>query len=128
MIERLTILLKQHGLSLAVLWAVVILGLSTMATVNLPETWWDIFGPDKWAHAFIYGVFTILLIAAFFYKSTLNLQKSILWSIVIATLYGTLMEVVQYTFFPNRYFELLDILANIIGILGSLLSLKYIFK
>jgi len=36
------------------------------------------------------------------------------------------MEVVQYAFFPDRYFEFWDIVANIIGALAALLLLKLI--
>ena len=42
----------------------------------------------------------------------------------ISIIYGIGMEVVQYTFFPGRFFEIPDIIANIIG---SILGL-YLFK
>jgi VanZ family protein len=39
---------------------------------------------------------------------------------LVAIGFGALMETVQFGFFPDRYFEILDLIANIIGsICGS---------
>ncbi len=101
----------------AIGWSVVILVLSTRATVNLPESWSDLFAPDKVGHAFVYGVQTWLLLRAFRQKA---LEKAVFWALLISISYGILMEVIQYTFFPNRFFEVFDIIANISGSLIGL--------
>lgn len=104
------------------LWAILILGLSTSSSVSLPETFWDILALDKLAHAIVYGILNLLVFHAFFKEKKLTNKTKVL-SILFCSLFGVLMEFIQYTFFPNRYFEVLDIFANIIGIFGSL----YIF-
>lgn len=48
-------------------------------------------------------------------------------ALIISTTYGIGMEVVQYTFFPGRYFEFWDIVANISGAFaGVILFRKFI--
>lgn len=44
-----------------------------------------------------------------------------LWSMLLCCGYGIALEVVQYTFFPDRFFEVRDIIANIIGSFASVL-------
>lgn len=111
----------------AIVWALVILYLSTGAAPNLPAEIWDLFQPDKLAHAAVYGLLTLLIIYGFHTLERKN-RFAIFFAVFLSTLYGISMEIVQYTFFPNRYFEVLDIFANIIGTFGSLLLLKYFFK
>jgi len=96
----------------AIGWSIIILVLSTRATINLPQSWWDLYSPDKFGHAFVYAVQCWLLIKAFQKE---NIQKAVLWALIISISYGILMEVVQYSFFPNRFFEVYDIIANISG-------------
>ncbi|GJM33681.1 MAG: hypothetical protein DHS20C18_26820 [Saprospiraceae bacterium] len=63
------------------------------------------------------------------FRQKMGLQKTtILMAFVICSAYGILMEIVQYSFFPGRYFELNDIIANIIGALLSVLLLKLFYK
>lgn len=111
----------------AILWAVFIFGLSAMPAVNLPEEWFDLFSIDKLAHAFVYGVLTLLLLRAYFLQSKWTTRTTI-QSVLIASVFGILMEIMQYTFFPNRYFEFLDIIANIGGSIVSLFFTRYLLK
>ena len=101
----------------ALIWSLIILGLSTMPGINLPETFWDILSWDKLAHAVVYALQCALILwgghraqAA----ATLNQPLAII-ALLISGVYGILMEVIQYSFFPNRFFEVQDIIANIIG-------------
>lgn len=102
---------------LSVSWAIFILILSTVGVgLNLPSTWSDIISWDKLAHAFVYFVLVFLL-----HKDLVRTQpkqRSLWLAFTISVAFGILMEIVQYTFFPNRYFEVLDIIANIVGAIG----------
>jgi len=114
----------------AILWSLVILFLSTTGGINLPSSWWDYISLDKVGHLVVYGLFTILLIWGFTQNRTLPLVK-IKRNIAlgISIIYGIGMEVVQYTFFPGRFFEIPDIIANIIGsILGLYLYKRFFNK
>lgn len=71
---------------------------------------------DKWEHAFAYFVLTTSLLFGFHKSGLLTLK---VWLILLlgCAMYGVLLEWVQYTFFPNRYFEWLDATANVVGTL-----------
>ncbi|MEM8526744.1 MAG: VanZ family protein [Bacteroidota bacterium] len=110
---------KIPSFLIAGLWAVFILIASTVGVgMNLPSTMSDIISWDKVAHAFVYFVLAYFLFRGF-QKRTSN-QKSNIYAFLISAAYGVLMEIIQYSFFPNRYFEFLDILANIVGAIASL--------
>ena len=109
---------------LTLVWAAVILVLSTMPGQQLPKIDW-LMTPDKFGHAGVYGVLTIGIyfsLLPFFASKGRNRW----FAFGLASLYGIVMEVVQYAFFPDRYFEFWDIVANIIGALVALLLLKLI--
>ena len=102
----------------ALVWSAIIVVLSTMPGINLPETLADLFSWDKLAHAFIYGVQVWLLLRTA--EKPTGGQTAII--LLVSVLYGASMEAIQYAFFPGRYFELLDIAANTVGsIIGWLI-------
>lgn len=98
-----------------------------MPSVNLPEDLFDLLAPDKWAHAFVYGVLTLLIIRGYFTNSNWT-KKTTIIAVLLASIFGILMEIMQYSFFPNRYFEFLDIIANISGSIGSLFFTRFFIK
>jgi VanZ family protein len=109
----------------SVLWALFILAASTIGVgVNLPNTLSDVVAWDKVVHAGVYAIFGLLLY--WVWKIVANRRKAIIWSWLVAVAYGILMEVVQYRFFPNRYFEIFDIFANIVGATISLLIIYFL--
>jgi len=109
-----------------ILWAIVILILSISPLPNMPEDWTDLISLDKLAHAFVYGLLTYLGIRALKRIGSLNTPK--IWLVILlSSIYGISLEGVQFTFFPGRYFETLDIIANIIGsLLGA--AIFYFFE
>ena len=102
----------------------MIFWLSVTSGANLPEAFKDLFSADKIGHALAYGV-QVSLIYIGMYKSAgqLNTRSMLIASAGVA-FYGFLMEIIQYCFFPGRYFEVLDILANIMGIVIAYLIFK----
>ena len=85
--------------------------LSTKGGIPLPG--FSLIGTDKLAHASAYALLTFLLLRAFSVHGA-NLQRQgIVW--LFAAGYGATMEFVQATWFPNRFFEYDDMLANAIG-------------
>ena len=111
----------------AIAWSVVIFILSVMPGINLPETWADFISWDKIGHLTVYGILTFLLLLGS-KKTRPEIDAKITLYILLGTAaYGILLEIIQYSFFPGRYFEKLDILANIIGSFIGLFLFK-IFK
>ena len=109
----------------ALIWAFVILVLSIVPGINLPESWFDFLSWDKVGHFTVYGILSFLLLFGFCKKKLKVDKKFTVLVFLGSSLYGILLEWVQYSFFPYRYFENLDILANIIGSFIGLLLFKY---
>ncbi len=111
---------------LTVVWALIIFGLSIMPGVSLPAmSWMDYLAPDKLAHAIVYGVFSYLAIRAYSSDNQV-LSKHLVLAVLITSGYGVLMELIQENFFPHRFFEVPDIIANIIGSLIGVLIYNYL--
>ena len=114
----------RRNLAPGLAWTALIFGLSVMPAVNLPETWADLLSWDKLAHAAIYGIQTWLLLRGLLAAGHLN-GGPILTVLAFSIGFGAAMEVVQWAFFPGRYFELTDIIANTVGtLLGWLIFTK----
>ena len=99
----------------AVLWLIVITFLSTRGTVPMPK--FNLIGADKLGHAGAYGLLVwLILLGVYRVKSSdtymLGYRPGVF---LFATGYGILMEFVQANFFPGRFFEYDDMLANAIG-------------
>ncbi len=112
----------------SIICGILIFWLSVTSGNNFPESLKDLFSLDKAAHAIAYGMQVSLLFIGI-YKSTgqLNFKQMILSSVGVAC-YGFSMEIIQYYFFPHRYFEVLDILANIMGIVIAHLIFKQLLN
>jgi VanZ family protein len=107
-----------------ILWSTVIAILSLMPSSNVPGISWGSGIPlDKIAHIVLYAIYTFLL--GRYLTNQPNKNVSIrLWSLAIPIFYGILMEVLQYYLSPSRFFDMLDIIANISGSIVGLLLLK----
>ncbi len=71
---------------------------------------------DKIEHCFAYFVLILSFLIAYEKAEMLTLSRSI-YLLVIISAYGFGLEVVQYVFFSYRYFEWIDALANVLGVL-----------
>lgn len=101
--------------ALALIWALVILALSVTPGQELPEVnFWEF---DKFAHIGVYGLLSFLCAIAFvpqYQGSFWRLRRSwVLW--IVIALYGLAIEGVQGAWIPQRYFDVFDLMANIIG-------------
>lgn len=102
---------------------ILILLLSTIfgAKVPLPDV--ISIGPDKIGHLMAYLVLT-LSVAWGLYKNKKLTSRNTWMIFLAAAAYGITLEWVQFTFFPSRYFEWWDMLANLIG---ALIAISIIF-
>lgn len=99
----------------AVAWGVVIAYLSLTSPEALPKVQWSMF--DKLAHVGVYFIFSGLLYYGILKQAASYTKKQFLLvlTLLIASLLGISLEVLQYVGSAGRSFEMLDILANIIG-------------
>lgn len=100
----------------------VALGILLLSTVlEIPIQLEGVSGIDKWEHAFAYAVLAGAFLEAFRRNGRLTLQLSII-TLLLASVYGLLLEWTQYLFFDHRYFEWKDAIANVLGaLIGFLL-------
>lgn len=115
----------------ALVWGLLILSLSVMPGSPMePFKLSDLFQVDKLGHLIFYGVFVSLIFRGVTKNS--GGQKVNLTTIVavisFAIGYGFLLEVIQFKFLTDRYFDILDIIANIIGCFIGLTSLQFLVK
>ena len=111
----------------AFIWASIIFWLSAGPGVSLPESWSDFFAPDKVGHMIFYMILSILLLWGNQSREKSWNKRNAFILVTICAFYGLLLEIMQYAFFPSRYFEVLDIIANIIGSFTGLYLYKYFF-
>ncbi len=71
---------------------------------------------DKIEHCFAYFVLVLSFLIAYKKAGFLTKQLS-LRILVLSSLYGFSLELVQYLFFDYRYFEWIDAGANVLGVL-----------
>lgn len=105
-----------------VLWTVFIACLSLMPGESLPSRdWMNRIHADKIVHAVLYGILVLLYIRAFVKSGSWPLHV-IAMSCGIAVTTGFVIELLQWAGASGRYFDLLDIMANITGvIIGAIL-------
>jgi VanZ family protein len=105
----------------AIIWVLVILYLSAFSG---PQIDIGFIAPDKLGHLMAYGLLSILIV----WKNIKNQEKLsrnlFLIVLIVSSSYGILMEIMQYLFFPNRYFEYGDMIANLLGSFFGLLTVQ----
>lgn len=105
----------------AALWSLLILVLSLTPGRSIPKVGWKIFIQwDKLAHFTLYGILAVLLAWKLADDHNGVKVKDLIVVCLICSVYGVIMEAMQYYFLSDRFFEIPDIIANIIGsIAGS---------
>ena len=104
------------------LWCLIILYLSWNPGIQIPKGFLEELPIDKIGH---FGMYAIMSIISF--KAFVNWANAKIF--LFCFTFGILMEILQYAFFPGRYFEWSDIMANALGALvGITLIRKLIIK
>lgn len=99
----------------ALAWLIAITYLSATPAVQLPR--FQLFSSDKLAHAAAYALLAWLFaqgLRANTHGRDFSLSQLAL-VFLLPALYGAVMEWMQGAFFPNRFFEYDDMLANAVG-------------
>ena len=99
----------------ALLWAVTIFIASSIPAYSIPNL--SIFSHDKLLHLLVYFIFTSLVYIALIHQTRFPAlsQRPLLWSAIIAAIYGALDEFHQS--FTGRSSDVLDLLADVAGAL-----------
>lgn len=107
----------------AIVWALAILYLSAFPGPQI-SLGFKLFASDKISHFAAYGLLSVLIGWGYFGLHQSLSIKVFLIILAIGFTYGVLMELMQYLFLPNRYFEYGDMLANFIGSFFGLLIIR----
>ncbi len=121
-LERKKILLIY--IPLAVYWTLLLVGTSLPAD-SVPG-----FGiGDKLLHFFAYFVLTVLLSLTLLMQNKYHFlkEKYILFSIIIASVYGLLDEIHQ-SYIPGRSNDILDWIADTLGAITAVLLLDFMMR
>lgn len=114
----------------ALLWACAIAVLSTVSGFRLPDVAVVALAPDKLAHFSVYAIWALLLFWGFSrgnMRAMLNLRVS--FAIILGGfLYGVAMEWMQAKWFPDRSFELADMIANGAGFISGWIASPFFIK
>ncbi len=99
----------------AFIWLIVITLLSTKGGVSMPG--FNLFQIDKVGHAGAYALLVGLSLFGLHRYQVLERAPFRIGLLVflIASLYGVFMEFIQFEYFPDRHFEVDDMLANTFG-------------
>ena len=107
---------KKYWTTAHILWAVVVFGLHAMSSKSFPKiTFWEILGPDKIVHAFMFFVGSALAIQSGWKK----LKVVSLWILA-----GILLEYYQFYFTTDRSFDWFDVVADATGVFISVLIVR----
>ena len=117
-------MLKKRALLIAISYAIALLVVS-LVRLDL-ESVEDIVPSfsDKIFHFMAYALFTLLWFNAFYFRFKYNKIKGIYRTVVIAIVFGIIIEVLQWLTTTSRSFDLLDIVANVLGVLFAAILLN----
>jgi VanZ family protein len=113
-----------------IIWAAVILLTTLLPSSSMPAvSIWELFSFDSFAHAFLFGILTFLMIVGFAKQySVLRLKLyPIQYSLFISFMFGIFIELMQHFFIPGRQGDIIDVLANTIGCLLGIVLFKWIY-
>jgi VanZ family protein len=82
---------------------------------------------DKIEHGFAYAVLAVCFLLAF-KKTNTYTRHRVIGLLTMAPLYGVAIEIIQFTFFPDRFFEWRDALANTLGVMFGYLLFKVLYR
>ncbi|MBP6810584.1 MAG: VanZ family protein [Saprospiraceae bacterium] len=111
----------------AIFWLAIVTYLSVTSKLQVPK--FQLFAADKIGHAAAYALLVWLLAWSVWKSKNRALTRGEMFILFcFAAAYGALMEWVQGTFFPNRFFEFDDMLANAAGAFLALIFVKPLSK
>ena len=108
-------------------WIMLILALISIPSYLVPEvSWLSILGVDKFVHAFLFGILSILLMLSFM-KSDENdkLTSVAIITLTVCLLYSSLTEILQASLFKHRSADILDHVANSIGAISGVYFINF---
>jgi len=112
----------------AILWALFILALCALPGAAIPDlTFLDWLKPDKIVHLFLFSFLAFLLIKGFTEQIAapfLNDYPKLI-SVLIASIYGVLVEILQEYCISGRHGDVYDSMADALGAITGVWLFNY---
>jgi hypothetical protein len=101
----------------AIAWWLLSLYLFLLPGSAFPKAgWMQQWQVDKWVHALLFGVLVYLFYRPVLQKNSVGSSAQYAWTVLLlAMLYGIVIELVQHFFVPNRSMDVGDIAADLVG-------------
>lgn len=112
----------------SILWAAFILGICLMPGRDLPKV--ELINADKLAHFICYVLLAFLTFYGWIKQSVYGWfhTNTFLKILLMTSVYGFAVEVMQDQFTADRHFDLYDALANSIGAVAGCIGCKFCFR
>ena len=113
----------------SIIWTIVVLLATTLPSSSIPkDLLLNIPHFDKLVHFALFFVLATFLLSE---GNKLREQESItryaiLLAIIVSTIYGLAIELIQYLFLPTRSGSLYDFAANVLGALAAIAAYRLI--
>jgi VanZ family protein len=120
MLTKKLLVLRKFALPLAVIYSITLSILSLISVKGLPSFGTDY--DDKFYHVLAYFVLTMIWYLAIGLNQNI---KKIIYIALGCIVYGIVIEAIQGKLTLHRVWDLLDIVANLIGVIFATL---YIFR
>lgn len=109
------------------IWMAMIAVLTLMPSEKMNVwSWTSIVGLDKFAHMAVFAI--LYLLHAMSERSSGKMKKTYWGFAFFCILYGIALELLQSVMYLGRHFDVLDIIANIIGLLVAVLVVRKLHK
>jgi VanZ family protein len=115
----------------AFLWAALILILCAIPGPQIPRLkFLDWLRPDKIVHIVLFGTLSVLLIRGFLQQDNFTTLSSHpkLYAVLLSSMYGIVIELLQEYVFIKRTGEILDAIADALGAFIGLWIYNYWIK
>lgn len=104
-----------------IIWSILLLFLTWYPKVEMPNLGFE--AQDKVAHFFVFFMLGLLACRAFSKYEIKRMPDAVRESLIFGIPFGCINEIVQI-WIPGRTFDLLDGLANLIGVLFAVLLFR----
>ena len=116
-------------LSPSICWAILILILYGIPSKDMPDMSIFKMFTDKIAHLSVFLLFSFFLMIGLKKQRTflrIN-EQFIKYAILISSLYGITLELIQGTIFATRTTDILDLIANLIGCFLAIVLFRLVY-
>jgi VanZ family protein len=113
--------LKKQIVYITVFYSLALTVVCLIPSNKLPDV--EVSFADKIFHSITYLVLTFLWFYSFVYRFKIERMKALIYASVISVAFGIIIEVLQEILTETRSADLLDVLANSLGVLIAACSL-----